>query len=59
MEQNYVNPLPFKHISTAANEAVTYIRRRKTMKLNHLKVGGINSMKCVVVELNLVVFIQL
>ena len=37
MEQNYVNPLPFKHISTAANEAVTYIRRRKNHEIEPLK----------------------
>ena len=37
MEQNYVNPLPFKHISTAASEAVTYIRRRKNHEIEPLK----------------------
>lgn len=37
MEQNYVNPLPFKHISIAASEAVTYIRRRKNHEIEPLK----------------------
>ena len=37
MEQNYVNPLPFNHISTAASEAVTYIRRRKNHEIEPLK----------------------
>ena len=37
MEQNYVNPIPFKHISTAASEAVTYIRRRKNHEIEPLK----------------------
>lgn len=37
MEQIYDNILPFKHISEAANEAVTYIKRRKSHEIEPLK----------------------
>ena len=37
MEQNYYNPLPFKHISDATNEAIIYIKRRKNHEIEPLK----------------------
>ena len=37
MEQNYYNPLPFKHISDATNEAIVYIKRRKNHEIEPLK----------------------
>lgn len=37
MEQTSYNPLPFKHISEATNEAISYIKQRKEHKLNPLK----------------------
>lgn len=37
MEQTYYSPLPFKHISVAADEAVTYIKQRKNHEIEPLK----------------------
>ena len=37
MEQNLYSPLPFKHISVAADEAVTYIKQRKNHEIEPLK----------------------
>ena len=37
MEQNSTNTLTFRHISTAANEAVEYIRERKNHQIQSLK----------------------
>ena len=47
MEQIYDNILPFKHISEAANEAVTYIKKRKNHEIEPLK-SRKNSTICVV-----------
>ena len=37
MEQNLSSPLPYKHISVAADEAVTYIKQRKNHEIEPLK----------------------
>lgn len=37
MEQTCYSPLPFKHISVAAQEAVTYIKQRKNHEIEPLK----------------------
>jgi KaiC/GvpD/RAD55 family RecA-like ATPase len=37
MEQNSINTLTFRHISTAASEAVEYIRERKNHQIQSLK----------------------
>lgn len=48
MEQNYVNPLPFKHISEVTKETVTYIRKRKNHEIEPLKTrwNKFNEMCC-------------
>lgn len=37
MEQSYTNTLPFRHISSATNEAVEYIRKRKNHEIISLR----------------------
>lgn len=48
MELNYVNPLPFKHISIATDEAVEYIYKRMTHEIEPLKTrwNKFNDMCC-------------
>lgn len=48
MELNYANPLPFKHISIATDEAVEYIYKRMTHEIEPLKTrwNKFNDMCC-------------
>lgn len=57
MEQNLSKTLPFRHISSATNEAVEYIRRRKIMRLFHYVQDGISSINPAWVVLNLIRYI--
>lgn len=57
MEQISTNTLTFRHISSAAIEAVEYIKKRKIMRLNLLRQGGRSSILNVWEELNPILFI--
>lgn len=59
MEQISTKVLTFRHISSATNEAVEYIRKRKIMRLFLYVLDGVSSISPVWVVLNLILYILL